>query len=150
MVGGEVGEAAVLEVAPDLLLWIELRGIARQPDRVPGGVPVEIGANDFVLVGIALVPKKKQMAGIVSAELAQEVEDLRTTDVLLRMQSQVERHAATPGRHGERTDAGDLLVRASAHCEARSLPPRRPCAANQRRHHEAGFIQADQARLVAG
>ena len=34
---------------------------------------VEIGANDFVFVGIALVPQKKQLAGIVAAELAQEV-----------------------------------------------------------------------------
>jgi hypothetical protein len=140
VVWSEVREPAVLEVAPDLLLGIELRGIPGQPDRVPPGVVVEIGANDLVLMRIALVPKKKAMAGVVVAELAKEVEHLRAADVLLGIESQVEGQVATPGRHRDRTDARNLLVRASVHREARSLSPRRPGAANQRCHHEACFV----------
>ncbi len=55
----EVRQASVLEVAPDLFLRIEFRGVARQPNRMPVWVFGEIGANDLVAVGLALVPEEQ-------------------------------------------------------------------------------------------
>jgi hypothetical protein len=70
VIRSEVGEPTVLEVAPDLLLGVEFRGIAGQPDRVPAAVTIEVGPNELVLVGVALVPEQEQVTGVVAAELA--------------------------------------------------------------------------------
>jgi hypothetical protein len=40
----------------------------------------------LVLVGVALVPQEQARPGVVVAELAQEVEDLRAADVLFGIQ----------------------------------------------------------------
>ena len=56
VVGSEVREASVLQVAPDLLLRIELGGVARKPERMPVWVLGQIGTDNLVPVGLALVP----------------------------------------------------------------------------------------------
>ena len=105
VVWSEVRQAPVLEVAPDLLLWIEFGGVAREPEWMPVSVSGEIGANDLVAVGLALVPQEQQMPGVVPAELAKEVEDLGAAYILLGVKGQVERDATAPRRHDEGADA---------------------------------------------
>ena len=105
VVWSEVRQAPVLEVAPDLLLGIEFWSVARQPEGMPLWVFGEIGADDLVAMGSALVQQEKEVPRVVSAELAQEVEDFGAAYVLLRVKGQVEGDATTPRRHDESADA---------------------------------------------
>jgi hypothetical protein len=149
-VWSEVGQASVLEVAPDLLLGIKFWSVARQPEGMPLWVFGEIGADDLVAVGSALVPQEKEVPGVVSAELVQEVEDFGAAYVLLRVKGQVEGDATTPRRHDEGTDARDLLVGTSADDKGGGLSTTRPGSSDQRGHHEPCLVEADQACLEAG
>ena len=105
VVWSEVRQAPVLEVAPDLLLWIEFGGVAREPEWMPVSVSGEIGANDLVAVGLALVPQEQEMPRVVAAQLSQEGEDFGAAYVLLGVKRQVERDATAPRRHDEGADA---------------------------------------------
>jgi hypothetical protein len=96
VVWSEVRQTSVLEVAPDLFLRIEFRGVARQPERMPVWVLGEIGANDLVAVRFALVPEEQQMPSVVPAELAKEGEDFGAAYVLLGVKGQAKRDATTP------------------------------------------------------
>ena len=117
---------------------------------MPVSVSGEIGANDLVAVGLALVPQEQQMPGVVPAELAKEVEDLGAAYILLGVKGQVERDATTPRRHDEGADARDLLVGTLAHHKGWGLPTGRPGSSDQRGHHEPCLVEADQAGLEAG
>src|SRR3974390_411142 len=150
MVRGKIGEAAVLEVAPDLLLRIEFGGVAGEPERMPVWVLGQVGTNELVAVGLALVPQEEQMPRVVPAKLAEEVEDLRTTNVLLGVERQVECDATTPRRHDKSTDARHLLVGTLADNKGGGLSTGRPGSTDQRGHHEARLVEADQTCLEAG
>ena len=147
---GEVRQTSVLEVAPDLLLWIELGGVAREPEGMPVWVFGEIGADGLVAVGLALVPQEDEMPRVVPAELAQEVEYLGAAYVLLGVKGQVQRDATTPRRHDEGADARDLLMGTPADDKGGGLSTGRPGSADQRGHHEPRLVEADQACLEAG
>ena len=90
------------------------------------------------------------MSRVVPAELAQEVEDLGATYVLLGVKRQVERDATTARRHDEGADARDLLVGTLAHDEGGRLSTGRPGSPDERGHHEPCLVEADQACLEAG
>jgi len=148
-VWSEVGQASVLKVAPDLLLWIEFGGVAREPERVPLWVSGEISANDLVAMRLALVPQEEQVPGVVPTELAKEVEHLRTAYILLGVKGQVERDSTAARRDNKGADARDLLVGTLAHDKGGGLSTGSPSSSDQRGHHEARLVEADQACLEA-
>ena len=117
---------------------------------MPVWVPGQVGTNELVAVGLALVPEEEQMPGVVPAKLPEEVEDLGATDVLLGVKCQVGCDATTAGRHDKRTDARHLFVGTLADDEGGGLSTGRPGSTDQRRHHEPCLVEADQACLEAG
>lgn len=110
----------------------------------------QIGTNELVAVGLALVPQEEQMPRVVPAKLPEEVEDLGTTNVLLGVERQVGCDATTPGRHDERTDARHLFMGTLADDKGGGLSTGRPGSTDQRGHHEPCLVEADQACLEAG
>lgn len=63
MVGGEVGESAVLEIRPDLLHGVEFRGIRREPFYVPGGTLAEVMFYPVVAMWASQVPQQDEGPG---------------------------------------------------------------------------------------
>ncbi len=81
VVGSEVGEPAVLEVAPEQLDGVEVGGIRREPDDVPAWVCGQPGAHELVLVRIAPVPDEDDRAPHVTREVTEKSQDLRAANV---------------------------------------------------------------------
>ncbi len=140
----EVGEAPILEIAPDLLHGVEFWSIGREPLRLPAGMGREILADVAMLVRPAQIPEEDQRAAVLAAEVVEEIEDLGAPDVRLGVQGQIERHAPSARGHDEGGHARDLLARPRAHAQRRRDAPAAPGPANQRRHQEACFVEADQ------
>src|SRR5215813_5770197 len=96
-VGRQIGETAVLEVAPQQFDGVELRRVGREPDDVPPAMVVQTGADEVMLVRAAAVPDQDDRAADVAGQMAQKVEHLGTADVHQRVQRQRERELPTGG-----------------------------------------------------
>ena len=77
VVGTGVGEFAAFDVAPKLLRWVQLGGVAWEPFHAqPVAVPVEVRAYAPTLVGGQLVPDENgRTTGEMAREDAEESED---------------------------------------------------------------------------
>src|SRR5262244_863964 len=71
-VGGEVGQAAVLEVAPEEFHGVEVWGVRRKPDDVAARMSREPGPHAFVLVGAPAVPEQDERPAHMTGEMAQK------------------------------------------------------------------------------
>jgi hypothetical protein len=148
-VGGQIRQAAVLEVPPQHLHRIELGGVGRKPNDLPAGMGRQPGGDETVLVGEPAIPDEDDGTAHVAREMAEEPLHLRATDVHARAQGQGEGDLAAAGRHDQRRDAGHLVMRPGAHGQPRRDPAGGPCAAEDGHHHEAGLIQAHQVSALA-
>jgi hypothetical protein len=83
--GCEVGEPAVLEVGPDLFLWIERGRVGREPDDVIAGMAGKVLADEVMAVRVTSVPEEHDVSAVVMAEMAQELDDLRSANVRVGM-----------------------------------------------------------------
>ena len=92
VIGGEVGQASVLQITPKLFLGIEFWGVGRKPDDVPLRVGGQVVTNHLVLVGIPSVPEQYDRACVVTAEMAKKGQHLGTTHVTVGVQLKKERH----------------------------------------------------------
>jgi len=143
-VGGEVRQAAVLEIAPEELHRVEVRRVRRKPDEVAARMSVKPGPHELVLVGAPTIPEQDEWSADLTGEMAKKPPDLGTPNVAVRMQRQRQGELPAPRRHDQRANAGDLLVRARPHGDRRGRAARRPRPAEDRHHQEAGFIEADE------
>lgn len=148
-IGGEVGETAVFEVAPQELHGVEVRRVGRQPDDVAPRMSGQPVLHGRVLVRAPAIPQEDERSADVAREMAEKAQDLRAANVEAWVQGQGEGHAPPPGRQDQGADPGDLLVRTRAYGEQRRLAAWRPRAAQHRHHQEAGFIEADQMGVEA-
>jgi len=149
-VGREVREAPVLEVGPEQLHGVEFRRVGREPHDVAARMGRQPRAHELVLMGTAAIPDQDDWSAHVPREVAEKPKDLRTANVQARVQRQGEGELAAAGRDDERANAGDLFMGAGAHRQRRRGAARRPRAAEDRQHEEAGFIKADQVSAEAG
>src|SRR5215813_4418548 len=143
-VGGEVRQAAVLQVAPEELHRVEVRRVRRKPDDVAPRMSGEPGPHEVVLVGAPAIPEPDERPADLTGEMAKEPQHLGAPNVALRMQRQRQGELPAPRRHDQRANAGDLLVRARPHGDRRGRAARRPRPAEDRHHQEAGFIEANE------
>jgi len=143
-VGGEVRQAAVLQVAPKELHGVEVRRVRREPDDVAARMSGEPGPHELVLVRAPTIPEQDEWPADLTGEMAKKPPDLGAPNVALRMQGQRQGDLAAPRRHDQRANAGDLLVRARPHGHRRGRAAPRPRPAEDRHHQEAGFIEADE------
>jgi hypothetical protein len=148
-VRGEVRQAAVLQVAPEELHRVEVRRVRRKPDDVAARMSGEPGPDELVLVGAPTIPEQGEWPADVTGEMAQKPQDLGTPNVAVRMQRQRQGDPPAPRRHGQRANAGDLLVRARPHGDRRGRAAGRPRPPEDRHHQEAGFIEADEMSAAA-
>lgn len=150
IIGGEVGEAAVFEIGPELLDGVELGGVGWEPFDVPVGSGREPPADLAVPVGPSKIPQQDHRAPEVPVEVAEEAEDVRSPDVFPGMQGQIEGDAAPARGDHEGPHAGDFFVGPRAERQPRGASPEAPGAAEDRGHQKARFIQADQSGVEAG
>ncbi len=88
-VWGEVREATVFEIGPELLDGVQVRGVGREPLHVPPGMSLEEPSNEVVLVGLTSVPEEEEGTPIVPPELAKKLQYLRAANVRLWMKTEV-------------------------------------------------------------
>jgi len=143
-VRGEVREPAVLQVAPEEFDGIELGRVRRQPDGVAAGVGRQPRANGGVSVSPPAIPEDDEGAAHVAREMAKEAQDLRTSNVAVRIQGQRQGEPVAPRRDDQGANSGDLLMRARTHRHRRRRAAPRPGAAEHGHHQESCFIEADQ------
>ena len=140
----EVGETAVLEIAPEQLHRVEVGRVGREPNDRPARMPGQPRPNEFVLVRGAAIPDQDDGPADVTREMAEKPQHLGPADVQPGVQRQGERDLAAARRDDERAHAGDLFMGAGAYGERRRGAARRPRAPKHRHHQEAGLIEADQ------
>lgn len=71
-VRGEVGEPAVLQVAPEEFDGIELGCVRRQPDDVAAGMGRQPRADGGVSMSLPAIPEDDEGAAHVAREVAKE------------------------------------------------------------------------------
>src|SRR5215510_1233952 len=84
-VRGEVREAAVLQVAPQQLHWVEVRRVGRKPDDVAARMSGQPVAHELVLVRAPTIPHQDEGTAHMASEMAEEAPDLRPADVASRV-----------------------------------------------------------------
>ena len=79
--GAAIGELVVLEMPPDVLGGVELRGIARELLDLDGALEgFEVPAHQRAAMRGQAVPDHEQGLADLSAERVQELDDLRALD----------------------------------------------------------------------
>jgi len=140
----EVGQFTPFDVAPDLLDWIQVGGVARERlDRQPGPGPREILAHHAALVPTQPVPHQDDVAaGKVPVERAQE-RDQR--DIVVAAGSGLEVTPAAPAVPAEGQSRRDRQARPvrSGVDQDRRVAPRGPRAADDGPVRDAAFIFED-------
>ena len=144
--GGEVRQAAVLQVAPEELHRVQIRGVWRKPDDATARMSDEPGSHELVLVGASPIPEQDEWPADLTSEMAKKSQYLGAPNVAVRMQRQRQSDLPAPWRHDQRANARDLLVRARPHGNRRGGAAGRPRPAKDRHHQEADFIEADEMR----
>src|SRR5262247_3864140 len=84
-VGGEVGQAAVLEVAPEEFHGVEVGCVRWKPDEVAARMGREPGPHECVLVGAPAVPEQDEGPAHLTGEMAKKPHHLRASNVASRM-----------------------------------------------------------------
>lgn len=79
----KVGQAAELQIRPDLFLRIQFGGIRRQPYDVPLRMLPEVLLHLLVSVGVATIPQQQQRSRKMTPQVLQKAQHLGTADVLL-------------------------------------------------------------------
>ena len=148
-VGGEVREAAVLEVAPEQFHGIEVRRVRRKPDAVTARMSLQPGSDERVLVRAPTIPDQDEGTAHVTGEMAKKPSPLGAPNVEPGRQRQGQGDAATPGRPDQRPDPGHLLMMARVDGECRRDAAGRPRPAKDGQHQKAGFIETDQVGAEA-
>ena len=148
VLGNEVGEAAVLEMAPDVFDGVQLRCVGWEPLGQPAESLDE--AHDLGRrVNPCPVEEHDGAATDVTMKVLCESHDLLRADVLLGMQGDEEPDAVTEGRHDQSADGGHLSVRARLDTNLRRVAGAAPGPAQERRQQEAGFVDQNQVRAEA-
>lgn len=147
VVGRVICQRATLEVTPDVLDGVQLRGVGRQQHGAELRAVIEERLHRTGTMGRESVPDQDQRTTDMTAQRAEEADQHRRGDVRVGIQGDVEPESATLRR--DRHDAGgrDLLARAGTLPQDGRLAPRCPGAAHQRRHQQAAFVEEGDGRF---
>src|SRR5262245_27133998 len=142
ILGGQVGEPAVLGPAPDALVGVEVRGIAREVLRHHVRVRLEEGLDHLGLaVDRVLVPDHRQRPQ-GAAQLAQELHHALAGGVVVQHpEVQVE---PTPHRAERNATDGRQPIAAIPAVQHRGLATRRQRPPHRWRQEEAGLVAQQQ------
>jgi hypothetical protein len=108
----EVGRDAVghgaLEVAPNVFIGVELRGVSREAIGGQPGVRLKEIPHQDTPVLPATVPEEDHRATEVPEQLLEKTDDLGRLDVLVTMEPGVQGDTSPPRRDADRGDGRNL------------------------------------------
>jgi len=137
VLGGEIGQAVLFEIAPDIFDGIEFRGVCRKRGGI--NAPLEafgVCPHAPAPVDHSPIPDEQQFAGQLALEVLEKLDDLRTFDG-----SRVKLEIEIPD--GDATDDRKFLP-VEVKFEHRGFPARSPGAHPVGFLAQAAFINKDQ------
>ncbi len=145
---GEVGQGITLEVGPEDLDGVELRGVRRQQDGEPLAV-MQVGGDHLSAMPGQAIPDEHERPPQRTRQRAQEGDQPRRGDVLVGAQGEVQTGAMPAGRQGEGRDDGHLVAGAAALIQDRRLAAGRPAAADDRGQQQAALVDEHEGGVQA-
>jgi hypothetical protein len=139
---GQVGQITILAVVPDLLNWIEVRRIGRQPFNTEGlGMSFQVPPQSFCPMDTPSIHDEYHLATDISREGLQESDHILSTDVFL-LNAPVKSNPASMGGKSNGTDDRESIMTTPL-VKYRCLSSGCPCPTHQRLEHESALIQKD-------
>lgn len=139
-----IGQRIVLEIGPKVFDRIELGCVGREILGSDMRLGSEEGLHDAGTVRLQPIPDQDPGSGQLSIELPKEAANPEGIDVGMRMESKVKQHIIARGRHRQRGDGRDLLMRPRALLEDGRDALRMPGASDQRRHQKTRLVDEDE------
>jgi len=146
---GKIGKFDAFEMIPTVFHGIEFRRIGREEEYLEtsmmlhGELPDQPSAMD-----IETIPHDKDGPSNGLEELAKEFTTCGSFNVLLAMDAEVSAGAGSaPRLRANRANHADLGIGSSTLEHQGRLSTGRPCAAHQRRHQDARFVDEGDGRL---
>lgn len=146
---GRIRQGVVLEVAPQVFDRIELGCVRRQVDGTDMGLRGEERLDDAGTVSLQPIPDQDPGRIELAVELAQEATDRMGVEIGVGVEPEIQRHRIARGRHTQRADDGNLLVRPCSLLENGRDAARMPGTSHQRRHQQARFVDEYKMSLQA-
>ncbi|MFH1220877.1 MAG: hypothetical protein V1694_10545 [Candidatus Eisenbacteria bacterium] len=141
--GRVVGQRVHLEVGPERLHGVELRGVGGKENRVDGATAAtELGRG--ASMDVEAIPHEDDGRTEFSAERPDEAEKVLGHDIFVGQERKVKSHPASPGRDGERRDHRDALMGPPPLIKDGRLSHGGPGAAHQWGHEKPALIQEDE------
>ncbi len=147
--GRIVSEWIGLEVGPQVLNRIELRGIRREVGEMSRTGRDALG-DQFAQVRLEAIPDQYDRATQLALQVFEEVEHTGTVEVGIRVQAEIQRDPIASRRDAHGGDGRDLAVRACALAQQRRVSAQTPGATHQRGHEQARFVDKHQCGTQAG
>lgn len=132
-----------LQMVPDPFIRIQLRSIARELKGSNDRVVFEPLLDRRSSMRHATIPEQNETFRQMPFEMLQKLNDLRPTDVLLRMKSHVKRNPFALQRYANRRNRGYLRPTPSTRQDGR-LPTRCPGSSYRRDQEKATLIEEYQ------
>ena len=137
-----------LALSPDKLIRIEFGCVRGEAVNVqPGAVFSEVLVHQLSTMDRSAIPHQHDRSAQVPQQVAQELHDLYTGDVL-SMELHIQTCSPMVGRNGEGGDRRDPVPPIAVVQDGR-FPPWRPCPSNRRDQEEPAFVHECEIRAEA-
>ena len=146
----QIRQRVELQVAPDVLDWIELGRIRWKELGRELAVLGQKVLHEIRTVGIESIPDENHRRVDLRQELSEKTDDTLRVDVRIRVEAKVEADVAAIGGDTQGPDGGHLAMGAAAVAEQRRFAPRIPGAPHERRHHQATLVEEREPGVPPG
>ena len=140
-----VGHRVGLQITPDVLHGVQLRGIGRQERRPPALFIGDMILNEACPMSHEPVPKQEDGTLKMPAEILKEREDRSGVDVGVGMKPEEQLHSVSAGRDDQCGDGGNFPIEVGPMPEQGRLAAGRPGPPHKRHHQEAAFVEKDES-----
>ncbi len=145
----EVGQRVALEMPPEHLNRIEIRGVRREEVTVQLAVALEEPGDDLRSVGLRAIPHDEQRLLELSSQVPQEPHHPLGREVRVREQGKVKSYPFPTSRDRECRDCGNLLVPSATVQKDRRPAARSPRPADQWSHQKSALVDEDNIGVQA-
>ncbi len=141
---GEVGQRVELEVGPEVLHGIELRGIGREGKGMEAGMSGEEGSGEERAVSVQAIPQQDDGALEVPLQVLEERDDAKAVDIAIGMETEGEAHPVPGWRNAQGGDGRHLLMAPRALQQDGRGVAGPPAAPHNRSHEKARLVKEDE------